>query len=134
MVTTLMLVMIIDDGNNSDASDDDGNNSDASDDDGVLPTVGITLSWHVDASRKYFKKAGTVVVSTEGAGTGKDYDTGETRKRSKQQQTHVAVTMYTCVEIGTPTGWLYVETGDFVEIDVVSDAGTRSRQIVEVSK
>ena len=98
-----------------------------------LPAVGVTVSWHVDPSRNYFKKKGTVVISTEDAGTHKDYDAQQGRK-TKLKQKHVAVTLYKCIEIGTPTGWLYVEVGDFVWTDVETDDGTRSRQIVEISK
>ena len=61
-------------------------------------------------------------MSTADAGTHKDYDVQQDRK-IKLKQKHVAITLYKCIEIGTSTGWLYVEVGNFVWTDVETDGG-----------
>ena len=88
-----------------------------------LPNCGITLSWHVDQVEGYPDGApGTVVTRTVGAGTYRDFD----KKRSARlKKDCIAVTKYKCVEMGTPTGWQYIEVGDYVELDVATDDGRR---------
>ena len=96
-----------------------------------LPTSGMCASWFINADEGYADgKQGTIVVSTEGAGTYKDFDKKRAARLSKEC---ITVTKYGCIEIGFPSGWEYVAVGDFVELDVVTDGGGRGLQIAEVT-
>ena len=96
-----------------------------------LPNNGITVSWFISQAEGFRSgTAGTIVTSTVGAGTYRDFD----KKRSgRLQKECITVTKYECVEIGTPSGWMYVMIGDFVELDVSTESGIRGVQIAEVT-
>ena len=70
-----------------------------------------------------------MVTSTASAGTYRDFDKRRSARLSKEC---IQVTHYKCVEIGTRSGWMYVEVGDFVKLDVANDAGERDVQVAEV--
>ena len=95
-----------------------------------LPNSVIIASWFVSQIEGFRGgTVGTVITSTVGAGTYRDFD----KKRSDRLQKEcITVTKYECVDIGTPSGWMCVTSGDFVELDLSTDPDIRGVQIAEV--